>query len=167
MMVNGWEAVPEALLSWLNCEVEDCDTCNLSTNNLWINEAGFVYTAMFQPASQTAQRNAAACQDSLPQFIWLLPLEFFFHTHLCYSTSCQCNVSSLFLRMIFDLLVLFSRNSRMWTGRSTTQTCPPWPHRPPRAARTFTSCRSQRSPCPSQSSLLDQVSHLYVTPWQA
>lgn len=61
------------------------------------------------------------------------------------------------------LVNLFSRNSRMWTGRSTKQTCPPWPRRPPRAARTSTSCRSLRFPCRSQSNLLDQVSHSSLT----
>lgn len=50
------------------------------------------------------------------------------------------------------------RNSRMWTGRSTMQTCPPWPRRPPRAVLTSTSCRSLRCPCQSPSNQLDQVS---------
>lgn len=58
---------------------------------------------------------------------------------------------------------LSCRNSRMWTGRSTTQTRPPWPRWPPRAARMSTSCRSPRFPCQSLSNLLDQVRDLTST----
>lgn len=56
------------------------------------------------------------------------------------------------------LVHLLSRSSRMWRGTSTTQTCPPWTRRPPKTARTSTSCRSRRCLCQWQSSPVAQVS---------
>lgn len=177
----------------LNYWVEEWDTCNLSTNNLWINQTGFVYAVTFQPVSQTAQRNAEPGGDSLPHFIsfqlqwWSQNINFgtfssvFFttyidtHKHIVRTPKCwlrlPCEVSVQLCFMfpqkpappspsscICIHVYPFSRNSRMWMGRSTTPTCPPWPRRPPRAPRTFTSCRSPRCPCQSQSNLHDQVS---------
>ena len=141
------------IITRLNCEIEDWDTCNLSTDNLCVNQAGCVYTEMLQRCSS---------QDSLPQLIgvdsvFTFSVTFFWRTtkgDLCVHLS----ASHLLLCMTSDLsLDLFSRNSRMWTGMSTTQICPLWPRRPPRAARTSTSCRSPRCPCRSPSNLLDQV----------
>ncbi|MEQ2285179.1 hypothetical protein AMECASPLE_029203, partial [Ameca splendens] len=52
-------------------------------------------------------------------------------------------------------VIFCGRNLRMRTVMSTMQTCPPWPHRLPRALRTSTSCRSLRCPCRPLSSRHD------------
>lgn len=96
-------------------------------------------------------RRGHACEVSVQFCI-------FISSHLA-SYPARWNVNNMSLCMTFDLIYLFSRNSRMWMGRSTMQICPPWPRRPPRAARTSTSCLSPRCRCQSQSNLLDQVSH--------
>lgn len=153
-LCTAWKHLRTQTL-WLNC-----DPCNLRANHLWRNQTGFVYSVVFQ------QRDTESSQHSLPQLI-LVHLQGRSQNIICFPELKQTDAvkCSVFLKAFlhvrfsipsglgaarpeqrapsphrFVLVNLFFRNSRTWMWRSTVQTCPRWPRRPPRAARTSTSC---------------------------